>query len=72
MLKNTYSVTSDRDVNLSWEIWINETAGDDNRRYEALKEVCQGKSVLEFGCGNGGAKKNQRHSSGCDRNRTDG
>ena len=54
MLENTYSVTSDRNVNLSWETWINETAGDDNRRYEALKEVCQGKRVLEFGCGNGG------------------
>lgn len=54
MLENTYSVTSDRDVNLSWETWINETAGDDNRRYEALKEVCQGKSVLEFDCGTGG------------------
>lgn len=53
MLENTYSVTSDRNANLSWETWINETARDDNRRYETLKEVCQGKRVLEFGCGNG-------------------
>lgn len=46
MLENSYSVTSDRNANLSWETWINETARDDNRRYETLKEVCQGKRVL--------------------------
>lgn len=54
MLVDTYSATSDKDENLSWETWINETAWDDDRRYEALRDFCKGKRVLEFGCGNGG------------------
>ncbi len=39
---------------IKWEEWIKDTKQDDDRRYESLKELCIGKSVLEFGCGNGG------------------
>ena len=38
----------------SWEAWRVETVEDDLRRAESLKEKCQGKAVLDFGCGNGG------------------
>ena len=34
--------------------WINETEKDDERRYQFLKEKIKNKSVLDFGCGNGG------------------
>lgn len=54
MLKNTYSVTSDENCDISWDIWLKETEQDDIRRYQALEEICRGKKVLEFGCGNGG------------------
>ena len=54
MLKNEYSAIMDRTQDHTWELWIKETEPDDNRRYEALKELCEEKSVLEFGCGNGG------------------
>lgn len=54
MLKNTYSVTSDEVGDIPWDIWLKETEQDDIRRYEALKETCRDKRVLEFGCGNGG------------------
>ena len=54
MLKNTYSVTSDELGDIPWDIWLKETEQDDIRRYEALKETCRDKRVLEFGCGNGG------------------
>lgn len=54
MLQDTYSVTADKEENLSWETWIKETSADDERRYHALEDICKGKKVLEFGCGNGG------------------
>lgn len=54
MLKNTYSVTSDEVCDISWDMWLKETEQDDIRRYEALKEICRDKRILEFGCGNGG------------------
>lgn len=54
MLKNTYSVTSDEVCDISWDMWLKETEQDDIRRFEALKEICRDKRILEFGCGNGG------------------
>lgn len=54
MLKDAYAAMVDEVANMSWETWILETQQDDDRRYEFLKELCAGKSVLEFGCGNGG------------------
>lgn len=54
MLKEAYSAETDRTDDMSWETWIAETEADDERRYRSLKDTCIGKSVLEFGCGNGG------------------
>lgn len=36
------------------ESWTRETAGDDKRRFIYLQEFIKNKSVLDFGCGNGG------------------
>lgn len=36
------------------EEWIRETEWDDERRYNFLFRVLENKSVLDFGCGNGG------------------
>lgn len=54
MLKCTYAATSDTVADMSWKSWIQETCCDDDRRYDRLKEICAGKRILEFGCGNGG------------------
>lgn len=43
--------------NGSIQTWVKETMQDDDRRFEALKEICTGKDVLEFGCGNGGIRR---------------
>ncbi len=34
--------------------WIRETAVDDQRRFETLRPLLVNKSLLDFGCGNGG------------------
>lgn len=34
--------------------WRLETAWDDNRRFDYLRRIIEDKSVLDFGCGNGG------------------
>lgn len=36
------------------DTWILETEKDDNRRYQMLKQKIEGKSILDFGCGNAG------------------
>lgn len=55
MMENSYSSITDKtEQHLPWDVWIAETERDDNRRYRELIEVCKGKHVLEFGCGNGG------------------
>lgn len=54
MLENTYDSGSDRTEDMTWDAWVRVTEPDDDRRYDALRETCRGKRVLEFGCGNGG------------------
>ena len=54
MLKNNYGAISDKTEDMPWNIWVQETKADDERRYDALKDACNGKRILEFGCGNGG------------------
>ena len=54
MLKTVYSLATDTINDVSWDTWINNTERDDDRRYKALRNMCAGKNVLEFGCGNGG------------------
>lgn len=54
MLREAYNVQVNKVENKTWETWIDETRKDDDRRYRALRDVCRGKSILEFGCGNGG------------------
>lgn len=54
MLKNTYAAINDTTADMSWEVWKQETRCDDDRRYGCLSDICAGKKVLEFGCGNGG------------------
>lgn len=53
-MKNAYVAMSDTVTDMSWQEWLVETQSDDNRRYNQLKSACTGKSILEFGCGNGG------------------
>ena len=36
------------------DIWLKETDGDDQRRFEMLKVALANKKVLDFGCGAGG------------------
>lgn len=36
------------------QTWINETAKDDERRFQYLKSVLPNRSLLDFGCGAGG------------------
>ena len=57
MLKANYSSLLDKHGDLSWENWTDESLKDNKRRFEELKDFCRGKSVLEFGCGNGGFLK---------------
>lgn len=54
MLLGEYSEHEDKILDCDWETWVSDTTRDDDRRYQALVEMCRGKSVLEFGCGNGG------------------
>lgn len=54
MLKKGYSTVTDSISDISWDTWIRESESDNDRRYNALKDICVGKKVLEFGCGNGG------------------
>lgn len=44
----------DNEPEETFEEWIEITKEDDMRRAESLKELCEGKSVLDFGCGSGG------------------
>lgn len=65
MLLGEYSATADRILDCDWETWISDTSNDDDRRFHALAELCEGKRVLEFGCGNGGfLRRIQRVASG--------
>lgn len=54
MLENAYSVTNDKVVDIDFFTWSKEAVDDDDRRYNALKDICANKDVLEFGCGSGG------------------
>lgn len=36
------------------ENWVKETATDDERRFQAFKSLITNKTILDFGCGNGG------------------
>ena len=36
------------------EIWLKETSGDDQWRFEQLKSLLPNKRILDFGCGAGG------------------
>lgn len=54
MRKSQYDSINDTVENLTWDLWVKATQPDDWRRYNTLKELCAGKRVLDFGCGNGG------------------
>lgn len=54
MLKNAYNIVTDEVSDIPLENWIQITDPDNIRRCQAIKERCLHKSVLEFGCGNGG------------------
>lgn len=36
------------------DAWLKETACDDERRFNSLQRILENKTVLDFGCGNGG------------------
>ncbi len=49
-----YESSAMHEENDSIESWLNETAWDDERRFNYLRRVLENKYVLDFGCGNGG------------------
>lgn len=49
-----YNASSDDRADLDWNTWAEQTEADNERRFQKLTEICQGKKILEFGCGNGG------------------
>jgi SAM-dependent methyltransferase len=53
---------------LNIDQWIMDTAWDDERRFNYLRQLIENKAVLDFGCGNGGfllrAKKLAAHVAG--------
>lgn len=49
-----YNVSSYDTSELDWDTWIKQTDADYERRFQQLSALCNGKRVLEFGCGNGG------------------
>lgn len=57
MHNDQYHASTDQVEKETWELWVKETEFDDKRRYEQLKDKCNGKRVLDFGCGNGGFLK---------------
>ena len=42
-------------------VWERNTEEDDERRFQMLKTLLPNKDLLDFGCGNGGFLKKQRH-----------
>jgi 2-polyprenyl-3-methyl-5-hydroxy-6-metoxy-1,4-benzoquinol methylase len=46
---------------VSLEKWRSTTYSDDDRRFSMLKELIFGKSILDFGCGNGGFIKKAKN-----------
>lgn len=54
MRKCNYNVVKEEYTQIDWDSWQEITRKDDERRAEALKDLCRGKRVCEFGCGNGG------------------
>lgn len=54
MLINTYNAYTDKMENLSFGEWRSDTYQSDYQRFSKIKNICQGKRILEFGCGNGG------------------
>ncbi len=65
MLENTYVASTNMTSDMSWEQWTEQTRHDDDRRYNDLKDICTGKMVLEFGCGNGGFLRRIRAVASC-------
>lgn len=56
-IKETFyeeSKMHDGQVDLDLDAWINETAFDDNRRFNLYSEILKNKDILDFGCGTGG------------------
>lgn len=58
MRQNQYMAVNDSYGEETWELWRQETMQDDIRRESFLRELCNGKNVLDFGCGNGGFMAN--------------
>lgn len=54
MHKSQYNIWTETVQSMNWETWVESTKSDDERRTLALNEICDGKDVLDFGCGNGG------------------
>lgn len=55
MHQNHYSAEQDTVVEEhSWMMRLQETSKDSYRRAESLRQYCEGKNVLDFGCGAGG------------------
>ncbi len=65
MLENAYAAITNMTSDMTWEQWIEETKDDDDRRYNELKDICTGKRVLEFGCGNGGFLRRMKAHADC-------
>jgi 2-polyprenyl-3-methyl-5-hydroxy-6-metoxy-1,4-benzoquinol methylase len=52
--KNFYENSQMHDKEINIEDWIRTTAEDDERRFITFKSLILNKTILDFGCGNGG------------------
>ena len=55
-----YEDSGMHEVGVDVEVWRNQTAQDDERRFLFLQRMLENRSVLDFGCGNGGFLKRAR------------
>ncbi len=66
--KDFYELSGMHSEEINLNTWLVETAVDDERRFNFLRNNIEDKSVMDFGCGNGGflmrSKKNARFVTG--------
>lgn len=56
-----YEESGMHEVKDNIEVWCKQTAQDDDRRFLFLQRMLENRSVLDFGCGNGGFLKRARN-----------
>jgi 2-polyprenyl-3-methyl-5-hydroxy-6-metoxy-1,4-benzoquinol methylase len=54
ILEGFYENSQMHDGKVAIEDWVHQTAEDDERRFRMFRSIITNKSILDFGCGNGG------------------